>query len=333
MPPSEDEIRARFEQLAQHRPWCTDEQNWSDARWELNSPIILRWRPSLLRWLGVTEKTSWDWMELSLKLSIPLAITLGGWYISSINDARQRDIAASNQHDAVIREYIKEMKGMLLEKDIAKDVKRPGSVAHGVARALTLTAISQLQGARYNQKNMIFDFLRNAEYPVLASSDWKSRAKLNQTQYNISDEWEGRANLQFTNLCCGVILSGANLAGANLRGANLSGSWIRAADLSGSKLRKAYLVHARLEQSKLLQADLREADLSGANLSGADLSGADLSGANLTGANISGGYSFNTYYPVEANLRKTNFNGAKFNDTTCPDGKKTNTGCPITDLR
>lgn len=224
MPPTDDAIRARCEQLAQHRPWCTDEQNWSDARWELNSPIILRWRPSLLRWLGVTEKTGWDWMELSLKLSVPLTITLGGWYLSSINDARQREIASRNQHDAVIREYIKEMKGMLLEKDIEKDVKQSGSMAHGVARALTLTAIKQLQGATSDQKSMIFEFLRNAGYPVLASSDWKSRVKLNQNEYNISDEWKGRANLQFTNLCCGVILSGSNLTGANLRGANLSGS-------------------------------------------------------------------------------------------------------------
>lgn len=328
MPSTDDAIRARSEQLAEHRPWCTDEQNLSDARWELNSPFILRWRPTLLRWLGVTEKTGWDWMELSLKLSVPLTITLGGWYLSSINDARQREIASRNQHDAVIREYIKEMKGMLLEKDIAKDVKRSGSVAHGVARALTLTAINQLQGASSDQKSLVFDFLRNADYQVLASSDWQSRAKLNRNKYNISDEWKGRANLQFTNLCCGVVLSGTNLTGANLRGANLSRSWIRAADLSGSKLRQAYLVEARLEQSKLVKADLREADLSGANLSGADLSGAD-----FTGANFSGGYSFNTYYPVESNLRETNFNGAKFNDTTCPDGKKTDTGCPVPDSR
>jgi uncharacterized protein YjbI with pentapeptide repeats len=236
-----------------------------------------------------------------------LTITLGGWYLSSINDARQREIASRNQHDAVIREYIKEMKGMLVDKSIAKDAKQPGSEVHGVARALTLTAINQLQNASQDQKSMIFEFLREASFPVLASSDWKRKAKLNRFGSDITDEWKDRANLQFSKLCCGVVLSGSNLTGANLRGADLRGSWIRGADLSGTKLRMAYLNEARLEQSKLVQADLR--------------------GANFIGANFSGGYSDKAYYPVEAKLREANLSGATFKDTICPNGKKTDTGC------
>ena len=48
-------------------------------------------------------------------------------------------------------------------------------------------------------------------------------------------------------------------------------------------------------------------DLRKANLRRADLRFADLRGANLTGATLT---------------------GAKWNDTRCPDGTVTNSGCP-----
>jgi hypothetical protein len=67
-------------------------------------------------------------------------------------------------------------------------------------------------------------------------------------------------------------------------------------------LAKSHLSGANLSGASLSEADLRTADLSGANLSEADLCRADLSGANLS--------------------------GAKFKDTICPDGKKTDKGCP-----
>jgi hypothetical protein len=63
----------------------------SDARSELNGPPLLRWRPFLLRWLGASEKTGWDWIGLSLKLAILLTIALGGWYFSSINNTLLND--------------------------------------------------------------------------------------------------------------------------------------------------------------------------------------------------------------------------------------------------
>ena len=148
--PTDDAIRSRADQLAKRRPWCTAEQNWSDARLELNSPHLLRWRPTLLRWLGASEKTGWDWIDLLIQLSVPLAVALGGWLLGKMNSTRQNEIAQANQKDAVVREYIKEMKGILLDMTVADKARTPGSDvngvdANGVARALTLTALTQLR--------------------------------------------------------------------------------------------------------------------------------------------------------------------------------------------
>ena len=88
----------------------------------------------------------------------------------------------------------------------------------------------------------------------------------------------------------------ANMVNINAQSVNFSG-----ANLTGAKLNKA--------------------NLTGANLTGADLSGANLTkaqwkNANLTNANLLGAYG---------KLKKVKH--ATFNNTTCPDGTVTNTGC------
>ena len=281
--PSDDAIRARADRLAKRRPWCSAEQNWTDACLELNSAFLLRWRPSLLRWLGASEKTGWDWMELLLKLSVPLTISFGGWVLGTLNSNRQDEIAQANQKDAVIREYIKEIKGMLLDKTVAKEAKQPGSEANGVASALTLTALTQLKGEGPARRTLVFQFLRESNFPILAGSEKVQGANL--VGYDLSE-----ANLRRANLF------GANLRRANLRRANLWG-----ANLFGANLRRA-----NLRGADLFDADLFEANLRGADLRGADLSGADLSGANLSGANLS-----------EAKFKDTICPDRKKTDTGC----------------
>ena len=249
--PTDDAIRARADQLAKRRPWCSAEQNWTDACLELNSAFLLRWRPSLLRWLGASEKTGWDWMELSLKLSVPLTIALGGWFLGTLNSNRQNEIAQANQKDAVIRDYIKEMKGMLLDKAVAKEAKQPGSEANGVARALTLTALTQLKGEGPARRTLVFQFLRESNFPILAGSEK---------------------------------VQGANLAGYDLSETDLIGANLRGADLQGANLSRAYLFRADFSDADLIDANLSRATLSDADLSGANLSRANLSEANLIGA-------------------------------------------------
>ena len=182
-------------------------------------------------------------MELSLKLSVPLTIALGGWLLGTLNSNRQNEIAQANQKDAVIREYIKEMKGMLLDKTVAKEAKQPGSEANGVARALTLTALTQLKGEGPARRTLVFQFLRESNFPILAGSEK---------------------------------VQGANLVGYDLSEANLSG-----AKLNKANLNKADLRGANLRGANLWWANLKGADLSGANLSGANLSEANLIGAKF----------------------------------------------------
>ena len=362
--PTDDAIRARADQLAKRRPWCSAEQNWTDACLELNSAFLLRWRPSLLRWLGASEKTGWDWMELSLKLSVPLTIALGGWFLGTLNSNRQNEIAQANQKDAVIREYIKEMKGMLLDKTVAKEAKQPGSEANGVARALTLTALTQLKGEGPARRTLVFQFLRESNFPILAGSEEVQGANLagydlsgadlseaslgraNLSGADLSEANLGRANLSEADLD-GANLSEADLGRANLSGASLRGADLSGADLSGADLDEANLSGANLGMANLRGADLSEGDLDGANLSEADLSGANLRGAIFDGANLSGAslgranlrgaYLRGAYLSGAdldgANLRGADLRGAKFKDTICPDRKETDTGCSIPPAR
>jgi len=366
--PTDDAIRARADQLAKRRPWCSAEQNWTDACLELNSAFLLRWRPSLLRWLGASEKTGWDWMELLLKLSVPLTISFGGWVLGTLNSNRQDEIAQANQKDAVIREYIKEMKGMLLDKTVAKEAKQPGSEANGVARALTLTALTQLKGEGPARRTLVFQFLRESNFPILAGSEEVQGGNLAGYDLNKTDLSEanlGRANLSVADLSeaylSGADLSGANLSGANLIRADLSEAYLSGANLRRADLRRADLSEANLSEANLSEANLSRADLSGANLraslgranlrgadlrgadlrganlrradlrradlTGAYLSEADLSGADLRGADLSGAHRSGPF------LSGANLSGAKFNDTICPDGKETDTGCSIPPAR
>ncbi len=256
-------------------------------------------------------------MDLSIKLSVPLTVALVGSFLGTINSNRQNEIAQANQKDAVVREYIKEMKGMLLDKAVADEAKKPGSGANGVARALTLTALTQLKGDGPERRSLVFQFLRESNFPILAGSDKQRGANL--SAYDLS--W---ANLS------GAELIGANLSGAYLFGADLSGAYLSGANLSVAYLSKAFLSKANLSRAELIranlsgadlneanlsgaylfEADLSRAELSGANLSratliGANLSGADLSRANLSGANLSG-----------ANLSRANFEKIKWDVKT-----------------
>ena len=358
-PPSDDAIRARADQLAKRRPWCSAEQNWTDACLELNSAFLLRWRPSLLRWLGASEKTGWDWMELSLKLSVPLTIALGGWFLGTLNSNRQNEIAQANQKDAVIRDYIKEMKGMLLDKAVAKEAKQPGSEANGVARALTLTALTQLKGEGPARRTLVFQFLRESNFPILAGSEKVQGANLagydlseaNLRGADLSGADLSKANLRGADLIGANLiranLIGADLSGANLIGADLSGANLSEADLSEADLSVAILGEANLSGADLSMADLSDPNLSGANLSEADLSDPNLRGANLSEANLSEANlseanliranlseaNLSEANLIRANLIRANLRGAKFKDTMCPDGKKTDTGCSIPPAR
>ena len=271
-PPTEDEIRERAYLLSQRRPWCTTEQNWSDARQELESPWFLRWRPSLLRWIGASEKKGWDWI---VTLSIPTTIAFGGWLVSYWNSNALNGIAENRQKDEALREYFKEMKSILLDKEIPEQARNSRPEVKGIARALTLTTLAQLKGEDPERRSAVFLFLREVGLPVLGSSD--------ET---------------------GV---GANLLKYDLRGTNLSEQNLSKVQAVDADLRGISALKTNLTGATLWGADLREAILIETNLSGAKLPGANLMEAVLYGANLKDvKWSPSTKWP-----HKSAFYGAK----------------------
>ena len=172
---------------------------------------------------------------------------------------------------------------MLLDATVAKEAKRLGSEANGVARALTLTALAQLEGEGPERRTLVFQFLRESNFPILAGSANKIGGNL--TGYDLSGSNLFKANLVSVGLGS-ANLTGANLGGANLRwaslrmanltGAILNGATLSGADLSGANLSRANLGWAMIRETKGSKGTLLFTDLSGADLSGADLSGAML---------------------------------------------------------
>lgn len=138
---------------------------------------------------------------------------------------------------------------MLLDKKVAGEARMPGSEANDVARALTLTALAQLKGGGegIERRSLIFQFLRESNFPILAGSDKGNKSGVYLTGYDLS-----RADLIEANLS-GADLLNANLSEADLRKANLSG-----ADLNGADLRKANLSEADLSGANLIKADLED---------------------------------------------------------------------------
>ncbi|MBU6362977.1 MAG: pentapeptide repeat-containing protein [Acidobacteria bacterium] len=123
----------------------------------------------------------------------------------------------------------------------------------------------------------------------------------------------------------------------NCRGATLNDYPLEGADLRGGDFTQVRWHGARLRGANLSGANLSSADFS-PRITGywhgsdnpyddeprptptpelpSDLSHANLNRANLTGTNFRG-----------ANLDPTGVAGAKWSNTTCPNGSVTNTGC------
>jgi hypothetical protein len=102
-----------------------------------------------------------------------------------------------------------------------------------------------------------------------------------------------------------------SLNGINAEEAHLTNIQLKDADLTSAKLNNTILQKANLENAQLFQAELKGADLISANLKNADLRLADLTDATLT----------------DANLTDANLEGAKFCNTTMPDGTLSNKDC------
>ena len=117
-----------------------------------------------------------------------------------------------------------------------------------------------------------------------------------------------------TKECVECDLRDMDMRGADLTEASLTGVILHNADLRYSDLGKANLSKADLRKAILWGADLRGANLRGVDLREARLISANLRHSDLSGANLT-------------DARNANSSGAKFCNTTMPDGSIANRDC------
>lgn len=115
----------------------------------------------------------------------------------------------------------------------------------------------------------------------------------------------------------GAIAELASLRNADLSNANLNGSYLGASDLTNAQLVGATMTDARMDNSVFTGANLSYTDLTAASLRRVTFSRANLIFANLTNADFS--FSFT--------ITDATLTGARWQNTTCPDGTSTDTGC------
>ncbi len=245
------------------------------------------------------KKEKRDWLQL---LIVPVVLAVVGGTITYANNQVQQDIALQNnkqqqqlaedkQKDEVLRNYIEDMKGLLLDKDhpLLKS-KNNDDVSRTIARTLTITALYQLTSEQENQKDTQG---RNHRKALVLRFLSESQLINNEpAPPGLSIVILGGTTLEGANFS-GASLSGANLEDDNLNGAklidaDLSHAILFNADLAGAKLAGANFSDAALNSAKLIDADLSGANLAGAKLIDADLSGANLAGAKLIDADLSG---------------------------------------------
>lgn len=205
---------------------------------------------------GFLNKSLWDWMQL---LIIPAALAIVAIWFNRVENKNERANTRDNQQASALEAYLDKMSDLLLKEDLRNS--KPDAEVRKIARARTLTVVSQLNGIR---KGSLLKFLYEAELIR------KDNCIINLADADFS----------------GAELESANLRGANLHGINFDSANLFHADLSNADLSNAVLYSATLNTGFLCDTDLRDASLVDANLAYTHFENANLSDANLTSAEL-----------------------------------------------
>lgn len=244
-------------------------------------------------WTGFSGKTLWDWLKLFATLLLPLVIALStAWFsfqqnqtalqVSESQHASDQKIAQENrqadqaatadqQQQATLNTYLADMKDLIFNHGLA--TSQPGDPVRSLARAETLSTLTQLDGKR---KGVVITFLLYAGLLTYDHTTGK-RAIVPLAHADLSsvDLWnQGGEPI--------------DLAGENFTNANLGASFFEYSALFIDTFTNANLSGAHLHGALLFEDDFGGADLSGADLSDTDLTNAYLVGANLSNANLKG---------------------------------------------
>lgn len=316
---TEEEIRQLAHLLGQLDTSRSAEENWIKASNELAEP--LPWS-AFVRWLGFSDKKGWDWLDFLSRLSAPILVGFGVWYLSSKATTQQQRISFYQRDFSIVSDYMKEVKTLLLDKDL--NFSPPDLAKRRLIRNLTLTALNQVYDPASRTLIARFLICGSDVVPINITPpiSWSS-AVLRNTDLK---------GCKLTN----IDLRWADLRGSDLKGkfTNLTNSKLTLSLLQGADIRDAIMVNANLYGSHLQKADLRGANLSNADLSMADLSRADLRGANLMKANLgSTGKPPGTKNEHGAILKDVHLEGADLKDADLTGAYLTGASLSGADLR
>jgi hypothetical protein len=187
-------------------------------------------------WMGMGDKTLWDWLTLAL---VPLGIAIGTLALT----ATQEQIARDRAEEGLFQDFVDRISALTLSEFASS----PRAVA--VGRSQTAAILQVLEGERagrvlmfLHDMELIADYEPNLDGLDLAGAELK-----------------------------GIVLVDQGFEGTDLRGADLEGAHLADADLE-----RTDLSGADLESTVLRGASFEATILSNASLAGADLRGADL---------------------------------------------------------
>ena len=278
-------------------------------------------------------KAFWDWLQL-LIIPVVLAITAllfngaisrNEQKLTIQRDKTAHNLAVDTQREDRLQAYLDRMSELLLTGNLRKSGLNAD--VRYIARARTLTVLSQLEHDRARKKTVL-QFLyesnlikKNEDSNIVDLED----ADLSEGNYSLISLRD--ANLRKVYMT-NAVLDDVDLSGADISDAVLSESNFANSKLSWSNLKKTYIQSARLTDT-----DLHNADMSHTQLTGSDLTNANLSGANLSGANLSSFVNKElSIYSRAANLTNANLSTAILTGADLTDANLTGANLSKADL-
>src|SRR5260370_403023 len=250
----------------------TEDKLWLPPLSPRDQKRLASFRRKKWKWLGSSDKTLWNWLQLLGVLAIPMVLVLGTLWFSA-QQRQMSDAMMKNQHDTALAISQQQRD---TARAIAEDQQREATLNTYLDRMSELLLNQNLHDPK------VRELARARTVTALRSLDPFRKGVLVQFQYESGLISNAHPVVDLT----GADLSNADLSRATLSNANLSGAYLSGATLSGANLSNADLTHAFLFEATVTTANLSNANLSDANLSEAKLTDADLTGATLTGANL-----------------------------------------------
>jgi len=211
---------------------------------------------SVWRWIGFSDKTLWDWLQL---LIIPVALGLAALWFADKNSKTEQALAEDASQEAALLRYYDDISKLLIDYDLRNS--DAGDEVRTIARIRTLSVLRRLNGVR---KGYVIVFLYEsglitASEPILSLKNAYLRGMvLNFADLRGIDLHE--VDLRNSDLT-GTDFEGADLSIVEFGGANIQSVNFRRTNLTWTSLVDTLLVGSLLENANLTYANLSNADL------------------------------------------------------------------------